>query len=428
MELNLQLLQVGTKVKYATLCEAFGVEKKAGKSKQLQMKDFERYIKLGKEGTWFEVLEIYEEVKEKVDGRGKSENSAKALEENRHEQESFFTPDELQLALLWTLGFQAYEKNAKETVFTTHIAQNELFVAVGLCNEYFHMLSRQKYYYTKQNKDDERDTVYNLWQVNVAYDKIYSDMRNKTITAFNQLQRKKLLNFSHWKTWTNSKGTHSFSEEQMAKFLGKRQDVFEWWNETYPRKKCSNIGDVYTKLSPKEVKEFEGKLIDLLDTDEVFKGIRYYTSCFKVMYDIRTIKNELKKRGFEVGTTKEDFMKAYEMNMKDVVERINNKFLQRHSEFIDKKRDEHFQKFEEYENKMTVYLQENEGRKRTFGRVASKEPKRPYCDLIDNANYQETREILQLGIKHELDMEQYYSIQGIKHTIEKNNPEYQNQD
>ena len=141
---NLELLQVGTKVKYATLCEAFGVEKKTGKSKQLQMKEFERYIKMEKEGTWFNIVEIYSEPKEKVDGRkdnGKSEASQKALEENRHEQESFFSPDELQLALLWTLGLRAYSKNAGEKVFTTTIPQNELYVAVGLCNEYFNLLT-----------------------------------------------------------------------------------------------------------------------------------------------------------------------------------------------------------------------------------------------------------------------------------------------
>lgn len=84
--MNLELLQVGTKVKYATLCEAFGVEKKTGKSKQLQMKEFERYINMEKEGTWFNIIEIYSEPKEKVDGRGKSEGSQKALRENRYVQ------------------------------------------------------------------------------------------------------------------------------------------------------------------------------------------------------------------------------------------------------------------------------------------------------------------------------------------------------
>lgn len=72
---NLELLQVGTKVKYATLCEAFGVGKKTGKSKQLQLKDFKRYIKIEKVGTWFNILEIYETPLDKVDGRSNGGNA-----------------------------------------------------------------------------------------------------------------------------------------------------------------------------------------------------------------------------------------------------------------------------------------------------------------------------------------------------------------
>ena len=419
---NLELLQVGTKVKYATLCEAFGVEKKTGKSKQLQMKEFERYIKMEKEGTWFNIVEIYSEPKEKVDGRkdnGKSEASQKALEENRHEQESFFSPDELQLALLWTLGLRAYSKNAGEKVFTTTIPQNELYVAVGLCNEYFTLLTRNKHYYTKQGKSDKREAACNLWQVNLAYDKIYSDMRGKTITAFNQLQRKKLLNFSYWKTFKTHKGEHTFTEEQMAIFLEKRQDTFEWWNEQNPRKKCDNIGEIYTTLHPKEVKEFEEKLKSFLDETTEFKGISHYTSCFKVMYDIRTIKNELTKRGYNVGNTKEEYLMAFQDNMGEVVKRINNKFLERHDGFITKKREEHFNKLEKYEKELEEYHEKIKGRIR-LGKSVEKEPTRPNCDLIDYIAYEETKDILRLGIQSELNIEQLAMIQGIEHVIENN--------
>lgn len=64
--MNLELLQVGTKVKYPILCQAFGEKPKTGKSKQLQVKNFERFIKFVKEGTWYHVLEIYQEPKEKT--------------------------------------------------------------------------------------------------------------------------------------------------------------------------------------------------------------------------------------------------------------------------------------------------------------------------------------------------------------------------
>ena len=87
--MKLGMLNVGSKVRYGNLCEVFGVEKKTGKSKILQLKDFERYIRLEKEGVWFHILEVYDTPLEKVDNRkynGKHENSLKALEEHRHVQ------------------------------------------------------------------------------------------------------------------------------------------------------------------------------------------------------------------------------------------------------------------------------------------------------------------------------------------------------
>ena len=84
--MNLELLKVGEKVKYKTLCEAFGVKPATGNSKPKQLKDFECYVKMEKEGTWFHILEIYDTPKERMGGRGKSEASLKALKENRHTQ------------------------------------------------------------------------------------------------------------------------------------------------------------------------------------------------------------------------------------------------------------------------------------------------------------------------------------------------------
>ena len=57
--LNLELLQVGTKVKYPILCQAFGETPKTGNSKPKQLKEFEKYVKFEKQGTWFHILEIY---------------------------------------------------------------------------------------------------------------------------------------------------------------------------------------------------------------------------------------------------------------------------------------------------------------------------------------------------------------------------------
>lgn len=85
-------LQVGQVYDYAGLCEVLGETKKAGDSKKAQMKEWECHFawthpinpKTKKPSKKFEITEIYEVAKVKEDGRGKSENSRKALEENRY--------------------------------------------------------------------------------------------------------------------------------------------------------------------------------------------------------------------------------------------------------------------------------------------------------------------------------------------------------
>lgn len=427
--MNLDLLIVGSKVKYATLCEAFGVEKKTGKQKQLQFKEFERHVKLEKDGTWFLIVEKYDIPLEKEDKRkdnGKSEASQKALEENRSHRPSFFKEDELQLAILWILGMKAYREsdNYRENRrYTRYIPCNELYVAVGLCNEYFTTLSRNKHYYCKTNKDDNREIVYDLWQVNMAFDGVYDKMKRYSITAFTQLQRKKIVEFSYWKMWNNGRKDSLFTDEQMNVFVEKRQDALELWCDTH-NIFYGNVGDLYNNLTPKEAKEFEEQLLELLGEDELFKNIQYYCSCFKVFYSLRTIRRELVSRGFEIGKTKEDFEQAFLINMKDTVERVNNKFIELNEQRINKKRDEHIEKFECYEQEMVDYYAQFDGliveERRSMGRRTIKKPNKPNCDLADIDKYNGTKEILHLGLQHELDETLDGLMQGVEHCIEVN--------
>jgi hypothetical protein len=75
-------LSVGQSFKsYKELCLFLGQKFRTGKSKQLQLKDWERYLKFSKVGNRFIITEIYPEPKEKVDNRkghsGTSEGSRK---------------------------------------------------------------------------------------------------------------------------------------------------------------------------------------------------------------------------------------------------------------------------------------------------------------------------------------------------------------
>lgn len=74
--MNIKNLKVGQIYKnYKAICNALGVNAKTGKSKQLQMKDWERYFKYSKDGYNFIIDEIYKSPIEKIDLRSNGNNS-----------------------------------------------------------------------------------------------------------------------------------------------------------------------------------------------------------------------------------------------------------------------------------------------------------------------------------------------------------------
>lgn len=76
MGIKTENISVGQTIKnYKVLCELLGEKAKEGKSKQLQLKDWERYFSFSRSGIKFVIEEIYEEPIPKIDNRGKSEGS-----------------------------------------------------------------------------------------------------------------------------------------------------------------------------------------------------------------------------------------------------------------------------------------------------------------------------------------------------------------
>ena len=432
--MKLELLEKGKQYKYKDLCEAFEVEPKTGNAKKAQFKTFEQYLVLEKNGTWFTVVDFHEQVQERDDKRkdnGKSEASQKALAESDKGRKSFFEPNELQLAILWTLGSKYYEEQRLEENNVIFIPKNKMHVAIGLCNEFFNTLFRNVYYYSKLDKDDNRETVYDMWKVKTAlnlYDKwtdLSFEMQSHTITALNQLQRKKVLEYSYWKAWSDGKEEKVFTDEQMKIFLATREHCLGWWNEEHQNRQCETVGDIYKTLLPKEVKEFEEHLKVLLASTKEFRDLRYYFSCYKTIFTINTIKRELKKRGFDTGTTANDFNNAFIENMAEVVVRINSQFIKRQVERIDKARDAKFEEFEEYERKLEEFytqVEKDRAERRGFGKRTVQEPKHPNVDLIEYENYNEVLEILYLGLKlmENLTIDDRATMQGIEHCIEVN--------
>ena len=434
--MKIENLTVGTTYKnWKALCEALEVEPKSGSYKQKQERDFKQYFNWEKQGQKITVTEIYNEVQEREDKRkdnGKSEASKQALEQHRSHRPSFFDEDELQLAILWTLGTKYYESIRNEDASLIFIPKNEMHIQLGLCNEFFNTLYRNRYYYCKLDKHDKRETGIDMWKVKTAFDlynkysNIDSDMQRQVITAFNQLQRKKVLEFCYWKAWSNGMKEQLFTDEQMKLFLAIREETLTWWNEEHKARVCETVGEIYGKLIPKEIKAFEEEFKNRLNKTKDFKGLKYYFSCYKTVFAISSIKRELKKRGFEVGVNSTDFNRAYIENMTHTVIKINSKFIQRHIERIDNLRDEQLARLEQYETELENYYKQLESQpKRVLGKRVAKEPKQPNISLTECSEYSDVLDILFLGLKliQELTDEQRQFMQGVEHCIEVNKNE-----
>lgn len=408
MELiNKDLVPVGAKVKYGTLCDAFGEEKLKGNSKKAQLKEMQRFIKLTQDGTWFIVEEHYNDVQDKVDGRkdnGKSETSLQALEEHRGHKQSYFDDDELPLAILWYLGL-----NSEKLVETNYVLANDLHLATGLCNEYYNLLHREKYTIIE-------NSPYKKLSFDFAHKNIFTDMRSKTITALNQLQRQKVLDFAYWKVWfDNSRNAHICTDDEIKLIQEVQQDSLEWYLANNPQdaKFIHTVGDMYTKLHSNKialVNEFQCNALK-----EHLKDFSYYTSCYKVIYTDRGIRKELIKRGFEVGTTKEEFQQCFKQHNEDIMQRVNAKFLQLQLDKLNKVYEEHLAVDMAYQQELEQFNKEyEESGRRGFGvKIGKPKPPRPSSTYLLQA-YEEVTDILSVSVKIDLTDYECYMLQHIK--------------
>jgi uncharacterized protein YegJ (DUF2314 family) len=80
--MNVDKLEVGNVYKnYKTLCEILNVQTKNGKSKSLQLKDWERYFEYDKQGHSFMITNIHGSTKDKTDLRKGGNNKVKYIEQ-----------------------------------------------------------------------------------------------------------------------------------------------------------------------------------------------------------------------------------------------------------------------------------------------------------------------------------------------------------
>lgn len=401
-------LKVGMIYKnWKELCKILDVEPKSQGYKRHQEKEFKRYFTWEKQGQKITITEIFDVPKPKEDGRKMNTFTV------RHEQESFFTPDELQLAILWTIGVRAYRSKWKEaTKQYGYILSNELYFATGLCNEYFSMLTKNNSYYAMTNKAGTQSQYCCKFQYDIAFNGIHEDMKQRTLTALRQLKKLKVLDYAYWRMWLDTEGEwHIMNDAEMFEFHEARADVIDWWNENHT-KQIERVIDMYNgRLTKAEFDECQAKFTYFLQ-ERISKDFVQYTSCYKIFYGLRNVKKELSSRGY---ADLDDFEEAYTHNMKPIVDKVNEKFLERRIGKIDNIKEEHIEKLEEHERESKQACAR--GR---FGKKVKVETKKPFSAMANDELYGGTVSLLELGVKRDLDSSQRVEIRAIESIVKSN--------
>lgn len=165
--MKIENLVVGKVYKnYKEICEFLNDKPKAGKSKQLQIKDWERYFNYKKDGHKWIITEIFNEPKEKTDGKMKGNNSSPYL---KH----------MEILILDLLAHQN-----KGNTFTT--SKNALLKQLKVINSNYISYKNKRPLLSKQ-------TEICLDEINDYFDSSSSTFRSNVTTALNHLEKQSYI-------------------------------------------------------------------------------------------------------------------------------------------------------------------------------------------------------------------------------------------
>ena len=398
--MNINNIKLGETYKnWKALCEVLGVEPKSASYKAKQERDFKQYFDWTKEGQKITITEIYKEKQERLDGRGKSENSQKALRENKgHRKPLFNYDDELQLMILLYLARRTYSENLElgrreNAKYFYTVGASTLFVQTGLCSNYYtDVLSKNGYYLIGTTEQIRRgEALYTRSEFKEAFRDFYKHMQSDTKTALDNLRKRKVLDYYETKSWFDGKEWHPCSDEEMQCIVEAREDAIDWWNSCH-EKQLKEAYDLYNQwtLTPREKDEvFEWMNNRLKET--IHNSFVCYTSSYKIFCSERSIKRQLTNIGFE--ELIEDKKKADE-KLKEVSEKNLNLQLDR---TLEKRRLEDLAKKEEYDNLDVEYKKVRGLNGRGGGRIVTT-TKKQYAPLANDEIYNNAKELLKQGI------------------------------
>ena len=291
--MNLENLELKTYKNYKELCGILEEPIKGGKSKQLQMKDFERYFKYHKEGNKIIIDDIYSKEKEKIDMR-KSEYISET--DKRHNGNNTFYGEDIEKLLLLMMASTMVDD---ELILPMSIILNK----ISMVNSNYSIGRRNQEKLSEILKIDEK-------YVNEFYDTTHSNLRSTLESALNRLDKKALL---RWKTvrmvckkvavvkyneldeieidMDTDRVQYTIQEEY--DIATKEQDliIIEAENKILEEMQLNNLNEVirYGKIN-----EFYKKVYEIVKKKA---NIKYYFNGYNLIFNRCNIIKELEKHG-----------------------------------------------------------------------------------------------------------------------------------
>lgn len=295
--MNTTGLYEGLRVKnYKALCELLGEKVKTGKSKQLHLKEMERYFKFHKEGNAFVVDEVYAQSLEKKDGRSNGNNAT-------------FKDDTLQSLLKLILAQSA---SSHMIAIPKHVLYSEL----SLVNKYYS-------YYRKHQKElvEEYPTL-DLEHTNYFFSGLERTLENVVKRELDRLNRDSFI------TWeeTRVKVVKRQGDGKLVHYLCTDEEVANIL--TVERQLCDELGyeNTYTvaMLPLAERKAFYNQVQYILNT-EYKMYFTYSYSAYKIVFTKSKIQDDLNRRGLAYGSVKGLSESAKVTMIQAVKKRVNKR-------------------------------------------------------------------------------------------------------
>lgn len=324
--MNIEKLEVGTICKnYKELCNLLGEPIKSGKSKEYQVKNWERYFKYDRDKYKFIITEIYDTPMIKEDGRKLSKNTVPYM-------------DEMETLILDLLA-------QSDNGGAISLSKNKLLHSLKIINDNY------KFYNRKRLKLSEITNI-NISNIDEFYTTTSDSFKSQLETALRRLSNQSLIFWSYSvtvchaipeveytengevkmkkKTIINDNGDYEVelqvsevkgkldfreaTNKEIKIILGIERDLLDQYN-------CNSISELFKKG---KIREFYNKINDIL-----FErlNILYYYNSYKIIFNRDNVKKKLSD--LILNETRKDLTQT-ELNIK-VRDRIEQNANDRYS-------------------------------------------------------------------------------------------------